>query len=118
MRRLPRRSTRPNTLFPYPTLFRSAAARRNVFTLAICMALSNSAVTLQVTLGGLVGSILAEDKALATLPVTCVVTGMALSTIPARSEEHTSELQSLMRNSYSVFCLKKNKPLHKYYPDS
>src|SRR3546814_16962336 len=47
------------------------------------MARSKSAVTLQVTLGGLVGSILAEDKALATLPVTCVVTGMALSTIPA-----------------------------------
>src|SRR3546814_7838918 len=29
----------------------------------------------------------------------------------ARSEEHTSELQSLMRNSYAVFCLKKKKPL-------
>src|SRR3546814_4643091 len=29
---------------------------------------------------------------------------------PARSEEHTSELQSLMRNSYAVFCLNKNKP--------
>src|SRR3546814_3075622 len=28
---------------------------------------------------------------------------------PTRSEEHTSELQSLMRNSYAVFCLKKNK---------
>ncbi|MFC3677370.1 MFS transporter [Ferrovibrio xuzhouensis] len=65
------------------TTLSEAAARRNVFTLAVCMALSNSAVTLQVTLGGLVGSILAEDKALATLPVTCVVTGMALSTIPA-----------------------------------
>src|SRR3546814_10241778 len=30
-----------------------------------------------------------------------------------RSEEHTSELQSLMRNSYAVFCLKKNKKLNK-----
>src|SRR3546814_10045626 len=30
----------------------------------------------------------------------------------ARSEEHTSELQSLMRNSYAVFCLKKKKKLH------
>lgn len=60
-----------------------AAAKRNVLTLAICMALSNSAVTLQVTLGGLVGHILAEDKALATLPVTFVVAGTALSTIPA-----------------------------------
>src|SRR3546814_6266877 len=37
----------------------------------------------------------------------------------ARSEEHTSELQSLMRNSYAVFCLKKkkkNKKLHYYEP--
>src|SRR3546814_1635953 len=33
----------------------------------------------------------------------------------ARSEEHTSELQSLMRNSYAVFCLKK-KTLHKHHP--
>src|SRR3546814_982506 len=31
-----------------------------------------------------------------------------------RSEEHTSELQSLMRSSYAVFCLKKNKQKHKY----
>src|SRR3546814_6296266 len=31
---------------------------------------------------------------------------------PVRSEEHTSELQSLMRNSYAVFCLKKQKELH------
>src|SRR3546814_8683589 len=34
------------------------------------------------------------------MPVTCLVVG-------DRSEEHTSELQSLMRNSYAVFCLKK-----------
>src|SRR3546814_6886548 len=31
-----------------------------------------------------------------------------------RSEEHTSELQSLMRTSYAVFCLKKNKPTKRY----
>src|SRR3546814_10464722 len=33
-----------------------------------------------------------------------------------RSEEHTSELQSLMRISYAVFCLQKNKKHHKIYP--
>jgi MFS family permease len=60
-----------------------AAIRRNVFILAICMALANSATTLQVTLGGLVGFLLVEDKALATLPVTFVVGGTALATIPA-----------------------------------
>src|SRR3546814_10064597 len=36
----------------------------------------------------------------------------------ARSEEHTSELQSLMRISYAVFCLKKKKKNHKYYEDN
>src|SRR3546814_7571736 len=35
---------------------------------------------------------------------------LAANIIFIRSEEHTSELQSLMRNSYAVFCLKKNKP--------
>lgn len=59
------------------------AAKRNVLILSVCMALANSAVTLQVTLGGLVGHILVEDKALATLPVTFVVGGTALATIPA-----------------------------------
>src|SRR3546814_1827794 len=34
---------------------------------------------------------------------------------PVRSEEHTSELQSLMRISYAVFCLKKNKNTHDHY---
>src|SRR3546814_4551439 len=38
--------------------------------------------------------------------------GLARPTRPERSEEHTSELQSLMRTSYAVFCLKKKKPLH------
>src|SRR3546814_8029750 len=38
------------------------------------------------------------------------ISGRAPATVPARrSEEHTSELQSLMRNSYAVFCLKKKK---------
>lgn len=59
------------------------AAKRNVFLLALCMALGNSANTLQVTLGGLVGHVLVEDKAYATLPVTFVVAGTALATIPA-----------------------------------
>src|SRR3546814_11388548 len=38
-----------------------------------------------------------------------VAGGLHLSTSPNRSEEHTSELQSLMRISYAVFCLKKKK---------
>src|SRR3546814_9164704 len=37
-------------------------------------------------------------------------------TIPGRSEEHTSELKSLMRISYAVFCLNKNKTLYYHHP--
>src|SRR3546814_5232766 len=87
MIRRPPRSTRTDTLFPYTTLFRSQ--------------------------GGGIGHKM--------IPPGCRRVGLwpaffycrnrnggwALS--QARSEEHTSELQSLMRNSYAVFCLKKKK---------
>src|SRR3546814_6225043 len=42
-----------------------------------------------------------------------LIVGTGLGGLLARSEEHTSELQSLMRISYAVFCLKKNKPTKK-----
>src|SRR3546814_8452795 len=50
---------------------------------------------------------LAGGAALATTVMPFIIRGVSLLGI-ARSEEHTSELQSLMRNSYAVFCLKKN----------
>src|SRR3546814_7984638 len=61
-----------------------------------------------------------EDKAFTLVAESIERSGMALATfaprlgMTARSEEHTSELQSLMRNSYAVFCLKKktNKITH------
>src|SRR3546814_10069501 len=50
---------------------------------------------------------------LAALRETGMVTALAISVLfLGRSEEHTSELQSLMRNSYAVFCLKKKQHLH------
>src|SRR3546814_1500115 len=49
------------------------------------------------------------------IPVTDEDSRQIGKRIPARSEEHTSELQSLMRNSYAVFCLKKKT---KYYTES
>ncbi|MCW5752042.1 MAG: MFS transporter [Alphaproteobacteria bacterium] len=58
-------------------------ARRNVAILAVCQALLNSTLTISISLGGLVGFNLASDKSLATLPVTAVVTGTAIATIPA-----------------------------------
>src|SRR3546814_4431646 len=89
MIRRPPRSTRTDTLFPYTTLFRSArrgasaAARRG--ERASCRAR-----------GCAYCSARARPEAWAS-PADC------------RSEEHTSELQSLMRISYAVFCLKKKK---------
>src|SRR3546814_1123945 len=44
-----------------------------------------------------------------TVQSSIAFTSMARGNVPARSEEHTSELQSLMRISYAVFCLKKKK---------
>src|SRR3546814_13490452 len=95
MIRRPPRSTRTDTLFPYTTLFRSVLHR----------------VDRQAHRGGLG----AADR-LAWLfrrvdRVGGVVDGDRVHQRPMpfqlRSEEHTSELQSLMRISYAVFCLKK-----------
>src|SRR3546814_1165914 len=86
MIRRPPRSTRTDTLFPYTTLFRSGFSWRDgncffpghIDLLCICMNI-------------------------------CIVLGKCQDCSPCRvrSEEHTSELQSLMRISYAVFCLKK-----------
>src|SRR3546814_21063837 len=95
MIRRPPRSTRTDTLFPYTTLFRSwlrGLARRRLFLTDALAFLSRLA--LRLFLRGerrlLVGLFLRLGR-------------------DRRSEEHTSELQSLMRISYAVFCLKKKK---------
>src|SRR3546814_2127877 len=85
MRRRPPRSTRTDTLFPYTTLFRSSAAA------------SASALLPPVRL--------CQTMRRCGVPVM----RRCLPSRRARSEEHTSELQSLMRISYAVFCLKKKK---------
>src|SRR3546814_9470088 len=97
MIRQPPRSTRTDTLFPYTTLFRSDASS------------SSSAAPHHERMW---------VPATATPPSRpChqrnAATGGTAPRRPAtrarRSEEHTSELQSLMRISYAVFCLKKKK---------
>src|SRR3546814_2015850 len=96
MRRLPPRSTRTDTLFPYTTLFRSPA----VVLPARRWGCRDH--------GGPHG---APDRRRLTSPAA----GHQVRPRPSRSEEHTSELQSLMRISYAVFCLKKKKTAkHKY----
>src|SRR3546814_4416598 len=89
MIRRPPRSTRTDTLFPYTTLFRSA----------------NSSPYPPVNVS------MADPRASAAVPSTPRPLGGAFGSLGAlrRSEEHTSELQSLMRISYAVFCLKKKR---------
>src|SRR3546814_4366492 len=89
MIRRPPRSTRTDTLFPYTTLFRS-------FLRTI------HAILLNVPLAGPSGKELEAQSSFGEDPRLRDVRGMDRE----RSEEHTSELQSLLRISYAVFCLK------------
>src|SRR3546814_3742054 len=91
MIRRPPRSTRTDTLFPYTTLFRS-----------------NPCLAGQVLSGGLrfLASWMAPDAGTG-IPPTGPGRERRAAWASSRSEEHTSELQSLMRISYAVFCLKK-----------
>src|SRR3546814_8199128 len=100
MIRRPPRSTRTDTLFPYTTLFRSNTA-------AIELILPTYGESL-----GLKGKI-CRNWTLNPHPtlIPAIETGW-------RSEEHTSELQSLMRISYAVFCLKKNNNTNKKQTDN
>src|SRR3546814_8768257 len=95
MRRRPPRSTRTDTLCPYTTLFRSAGVAMRVFAAREQVVERLRAVADHLQAVDHVG--LGEGDA-GQFDVVRVV---------LRSEEHTSELQSLMRISYAVFCLKK-----------
>src|SRR3546814_7703212 len=108
MIRRPPRPTRTDTLFPYTTLFRSTSSDPELSATNW----SNSNQTNNSTT-----RLFWQrkcKKALHTLQAfrSCVSTGSTDESDTARSEEHTSELQSLMRISYAVFCLKK-KTKHK-----
>src|SRR3546814_4704661 len=100
MIRRPPRSTRTDTLFPYTTLFRSP-----------CLIRSDGRT---ITIEPLRVVPFSHDVGVAGIPLrhaTYSGTDLEQGRVkrPCRSEEHTSELQSLMRNSYDVFCLKKKK---------
>src|SRR3546814_8742225 len=116
MIRRPPRSTRTDTLFPYTTLFRTPASDNDRITLPPEAPGYRGADALERTDAG------NEDASLKRggrvgghghfLFVSTIVGpngAMAQWAATRRSEEHTSELQSLMRNSYAVFCLKNNK---------
>src|SRR3546814_1345150 len=106
--RPPPRSTLTDTLFPYTTLFRSLRRgdRRAVGTALYRAAAEAGAVARQRRLGGAAACRPAAASAVG--PGRRFRRGGAADAAQ-RSEEHTSELQSLMRISYAVFCLKKKK---------
>src|SRR3546814_1425223 len=92
MIRRPPRSTRTDTLFPYTTLFRSSVEQFDRRTGSSTQGL--------------------EERS--TISQSERVSGRHDRQAQIRSEEHTSELQSLMRISYAVFCLKKKKHKNNY----
>src|SRR3546814_4230807 len=104
----PTRSTRTDTLFPYTTLFRSRTAVLVGRTGSDVV--YNVIVIVVMSLTGLVVGWRVRTSVLEALGgfLLLLVFAYAISWVMARSEEHTSELQSLMRISYAVFCLKKN----------
>src|SRR3546814_6460811 len=102
MIRRPPRSTRTDTLLPYTTLFRSHAATTMGHAPARCAVIEDS-------LPGATAGERAGMTVFAYRPQADAADDAAFAAL--RSEEHTSELQSLMRTSYAVFCLKKNKTL-------
>src|SRR3546814_2433384 len=132
MIRRPPRSTRTDTLFPYTTLFRSAGVTRLLATQsmpAITPELLPEPLQSSTRTGCRVTPLATPQVVPPTVPATWVpwpwqsdalpprapspeapppVTPIAIQPMTAkRSEEHTTELQSLMRISYAVFCLKK-----------
>src|SRR3546814_5328895 len=109
MIRRPPRSTRTDTLFPYPTLFRSGVAGA-LRALGLDGASEAPLGGQRVNLGGVASAAGLGVKSGANLSSMDSSMAPALTAAAAsRSEEHTSELQSLMRISYAVFCLKKKK---------
>src|SRR3546814_12925753 len=98
MIRRPPSTTRTDTLFPYPTLFRSQHQQR-----------ARAEHRTWQGPAGLAGR----------LHIGChrfeVHADLRAACVDHRSEEHTSELQSLMRISYAVFCLKNKKQPSKIY---
>src|SRR3546814_7150466 len=102
MIRRPPRSTRTDTLFPYTTRFRSKGKSTTAAFLAHLLA----GLGVPAVAAGNIGTPL-SDLAEPDLSAAAGEWVVAELSSQQRSEEHTSELQSLMRISYAVFCLKK-----------
>src|SRR3546814_10892917 len=119
MIRRPPRSTRTDTLFPYTTLFRSVSgmtAADPVLLRLLDERLKSrpdiaARLIMEITETVALDDIDEASRFVRTInELGCRVALDDFGAGFTRSEEHTSELQSLMRISYAVFCLKKNKP--------
>src|SRR3546814_10187958 len=106
--RRPPRSTRTATLVPYTTLFRSLgevpAGSHVIRVSAVGFAAENYTAVVEGNL-----TIDMQLNSIENRLDEAVVTAQKMESDPHRSAEHTSELQSLMRISYAVFCLQKKK---------
>src|SRR3546814_2519552 len=102
MIRRPPRSTRTDTLFPYTTLFRSDHSQPQPAHSPESQADMNWVIA-------------SANTNIGSRCMACRWRRSSACWSASRSEEHTSELQSLMRISYAVFCLKKNKKTSVYH---
>src|SRR3546814_11370666 len=104
MIRRPPRSTRTDTLFPYTTLFRSP------IRIVVPFSAGGSSDIQGRLIADYLGKLYNKSVVVENRPGAG---GHIGGRLVARSEEHTSELQSLMRISYAVFCLKKKNKNNK-----
>src|SRR3546814_9689214 len=116
MIRRPPRSTRTDPLFPYTTLFRSLVFRSGVFRGGAFVRTVGDGVDPQHP-GHLHAARLQRFGDIGQLGDAAIERPrpIELAKLIMRSEEHTSELQSLMRISYAVFCLKKKTQQSQQY---
>src|SRR3546814_9023690 len=117
MIRPPPRSTRPDTLFPYTTLFRSPGSGKTTIITFLWKLFGRSKYEGFDPNKGSIAGVARNFVKVSNLPVGLIEGNREQDSrghrrqfdwtelLTLRSEEHTSELQSLMRNSYAVFCL-------------
>src|SRR3546814_3136281 len=120
MIRRPPRSTRTDTLFPYTTLFRSTLRHGKKARKQAQHGSCRAGRLLRITYAYYVLREACRRKrwrmprwSIELISARSSVRNTVSLSTGLRSEEHTSELQSLMRISYAVFCLKKKKNKHK-----